>query len=383
MPHIVYLMSDTGGGHRAACRAIETALNTRYPAAFTAQLVDMWRDYTPFPFSTLPDTYVKWVNWSPGTYAAQYWMNDRIWRSPALSNALCRQMFPRMKLFFERYPADLYLCAHSVFVRPAIHALRKLGIQKPFMTVITDYALPNIMWYDPRVDLTTIPTEAAYQRGVRLGLPPEKMVMTGAPVHPKYTDLKLSKAEARDALGWSPTARIVLMVGGGDGMGTLQKTARAIDRLALDAELVIIAGRNTALKKSLEACQWQRPTHIYGFVNNLEVMMRAADLLITKAGPATLTEAATIGLPMVISGAIRFQESPNVKYVVSRNAGVFAPGARKVAAAVAELLADDGAHLKVLSEGVKTIAEPHAVWRIAELVHTYATGNTIAAQANP
>ncbi len=382
MPHIVYLMSDTGGGHRAACRAIETALNTRYPNEFTAQLVDMWRDYTPFPFSTLPDTYVKWVNWSPGTYAAQYWVNDRIWRSPALSNALCRQMFPRMKLFFERYPADLYLCAHSVFVGPAIHALRKLGIQKPFVTVITDYALPNIMWYDPRVDLTTIPTEAAYQRGVRLGLPPEKMILTGAPVHPKYTDLTLSKAEARAALGWSATARIVLMVGGGDGMGTLQKTARALDRLRLEAELVIIAGRNAALKKALEARQWRRPTHIYGFVNNLEVMMRAADLLITKAGPATLTEAATVGLPMVISGAIRFQESPNVKYVVSRKAGVFAPSPRKVAAAVAEILANDGAQLKVLSEGVKAIAEPHAVWRIAELVHTYATGNTIAAQTN-
>jgi 1,2-diacylglycerol 3-beta-galactosyltransferase len=372
MPHIVYLMSDTGGGHRAACRAIEAALNERYPNTFTGELVDMWRDYTPFPFSTLPDTYVKWVNWSPTTYAAQYWVNDRIWRAKPLSHALCRQLFPRMRQFFQKYPADLYLCAHSVFVRPGIHALRKLGIRKPFITVITDYALPNIMWYDPRVDLTTIPTEPAYRRGLRLGLLPEKMVLTGAPVHPKFTALKLSKAEARAALGWSPEARIVLMVGGGDGMGTLQQTARAIDNLRLEAELVIIAGRNAAMKKALEARQWERPTRIYGFVNNIEVMMRAADLLITKAGPATLTEAATVGLPMVISGAIRFQESPNVRYVVSRKAAVYAPSPRKVAAAVAALLANDGAQLQVLSEGVRAIAEPHAVWHIAELVHQYA-----------
>ncbi len=369
MPHIVYLMSDTGGGHRAACRAIQAALDDLYPNTFTGELVDMWRDYTPFPFNTLPKTYVKWVNWSPTTYAAQYWLNDRIWRAKPLSHALCRQLFPRMRQFFHKYPADLYLCAHSVFVRPGIHALRKLNIAKPFITVITDYALPNIMWYDPRVDLTTIPTEPAYRRGLRLGVPPEKMVLTGAPVHPKFSKLTLSQAEARQALGWSPRARIVLMVGGGDGMGTLPQTARAIDELALDAELVIIAGRNAAMKKSLEERAWRRPTRIYGFVDNIEVMMRAADLLITKAGPATLTEAATVGLPMVISGAIRFQESPNVKYAVSRKAAVYAPSPRKVARAVAELLADDGAQLRVLAEGVRAIAEPHAVTRIAQLVH--------------
>jgi 1,2-diacylglycerol 3-beta-galactosyltransferase len=371
MPHIVYLMSDTGGGHRAACRAIEAALNERYPNTFTGELVDMWRDYTPFPFSTLPDTYVKWVNWSPTTYAAQYWVNDRLWRAKPLSHALCRQLFPRIKRFFQEYPADLYLCAHSAFVRPGIHALRKLGIRTPFITVITDYALPNIMWYDPRVDLTTIPTEPAYRRGLRLGLPPEKMALTGAPVHPKFTALKLSKAEARTTLGWSPEARIVLMVSGGDGMGTLQQTARAIDNLRLEAELVIIAGRNAAMKKALEAHQWARPTRIYGFVDNIEVMMRAADLLITKAGPATLTEAATIGLPMVISGAIRFQESPNVKYVVNRKAAVYAPSPRRAASAVATLLANDGAQLQALAEGVKAIAEPHAVWRIAELIYEH------------
>jgi 1,2-diacylglycerol 3-beta-galactosyltransferase len=191
-------------------------------------------------------------------------------------------------------------------------------------------------------------------------------------VHPKFTALKLSKAEARAALGWPPEARIVLMVGGGDGMGMLQQTARAIDSLRLEAELVIIAGRNAAMKKALEARQWERPTRIYGFVNNIEVMMRAADLLITKAGPATLTEAATVGLPMVISGAIRFQESPNVKYVVSRKAAVYAPSPRKVAAAVAALLADGGAQLQALSEGVKAIAEPNAVWHIAELIYEYA-----------
>lgn len=372
MTHIIFLMSDTGGGHRAACRAMEAALNARYPGQFTSELVDVWKDYTPFPFSTMPAVYAPWVNHSPGTYEAQYWVNDRIFRNRAVSAVYCRQMLPSMKRLYDEHPGDLIVCAHSVFVRPAVYALRRLGLAMPFVTVIADYAWPPVLWYDPRVDRCLVPTDAAYQRGLRVGMPPEKMVITGAPVHPKYTDLTLSKAEARAALGWSAEARIVLMVGGGDGMGPVASTARAIDRRELPIELMIVAGRNEKLKATLEAHPWQRPTRIYGFVDNLQVLMRAADLLITKAGPATITEAATVGVPMILSAAIRHQESPNAEYVEQNGAGVYAPGPRRVAESVAHLMTGDGAELQRMAEGARKLAQPDSIWKIVGEIKAYA-----------
>ncbi|GAB4546207.1 MAG: glycosyltransferase [Anaerolineae bacterium] len=372
MTHILFLMSDTGGGHRAACRAIQAALDILYPNQFTYAMVDVWKDYYPYPFNTMPQTYSKWVNWSPTTYEAQFWVNDRIFRLRTVSSAYVRRMYRPMHRLLKEHPHDMIVCVHSVFVRPMIYTLRRDGRTTPFVTVITDYALPTVLWYDPRVEKTLVPTEAAFQRGLRLKVPAERMVLTGAPVHPKFSQLKLTKAEARAALDWDQDALIVLMIGGGDGMGPLVATAKAVDEKPIHAQLVIIAGKNEALKRTLESRTWRHPTKVYGFVNNLEVFMRAADLLITKAGPATMTEAALMGLPMVISGAIRFQESPNVEYMVAQGAGVYAPGPRRVAAVVESILANNAAQLHKLAEGVTRIAQPDAIWNIAREIYASA-----------
>ncbi len=372
MPHILFLMSDTGGGHRAASRAIETALNMRYPGQFTTELVDVWKHYTPFPLNTMPEVYTPWINRNPTSYSALFWLNDQVLSRPQGGLLSVERMFPRMKrLLFRDHPADIVVCVHSVFVRPAIYALRRENSQKPFITVITDYAWPTVLWYDRRVDRCLVPTEPAYERGLKLGLKPEQLRLTGAPVHPKFTTVNLTRDAAKQQLGWDRSLPAILIVGGGAGMGPLIKTARAIDEQRLPCQLIVVAGRNERMKSYLDSVVWNRPTRIYGFVNNMEVFMTAADLLITKAGPATITEAAIVGLPMVISGAILYQESPNAEYVVKQGAGVYAPGPDKVAAAVAKIFSDDGTQLKQLSAGVRKLAQPNAIWQIADEIRAY------------
>src|SRR5260221_12607062 len=118
MPHILFLMSDTGGGHRAAARAIEAALQQSHPNEFTTQLVDVWKEYYPFPFNTLPRNYSRWVNVSPATYSAQYWVTDRVLRPKSIADIYRREALPRMKHLFHDTPADIIYCVHSVFARP-------------------------------------------------------------------------------------------------------------------------------------------------------------------------------------------------------------------------------------------------------------------------
>lgn len=372
MTHILFLMSDTGGGHRAAARAIEAALTLRYPGQFTTELVDCWKDYTPFPLNAMPDMYTPWINYSPSSYSALFWLNDQVLSAKNDSRMAARQMFPRMKQLYEEHPADVIVCVHSVFVRPAIYALRRLKLNKPFVTVITDYAWPTVLWYDRKVDRCLVPTEPAYERGLKIGMKAAQLQLTGAPVHPKFSEVTITRAEAKKQLGWDVSLPAVLMIGGGTGFGPLAKTAQAIDQKNLPIQQVVIAGRNEAVRARMEAGDWQRPIRIYGFVNNMEIVMRAADLLITKAGPGTITEAAVMGLPMVISGAIPFQESPNTRYIVQQGAGVSAPGPRRVAEAVESIFSDDGGRLRRMSEGVSRLARPDAIWQIADAIKGYA-----------
>ncbi len=365
MKRILFLMSDTGGGHRAACKAITSALEEKHAGEFSTELVDMWKDYTAYPFNTMPTTYGKWVNLHPASYEAQYWIGDRLFKNKLAAKLYERNMYPRIRHLYKRHPADIVVCVHSVFVRPSVYALRKLGHQTPFITVITDYALPTILWYDPRVDKTLVPVQPAYDRGLELGIDPKKLILTGPVMHPRFSKMKLTQLEARDQLGWDKDATIVILVGGGDGMGPLLETAKNIDACQANCQLVVLAGKNTTLKESLEAVTWRKKTTIYGFTSEFDVFLRAADLLISKAGPATITEAAALGTPMIINGAIKFQESPNAEYVVAQGAGMYAEGAKNVAAALEEVLSTPH-KLEALKAGVKKLADATAVYRIAD-----------------
>jgi 1,2-diacylglycerol 3-beta-galactosyltransferase len=132
--------------------------------------------------------------------------------------------------------------------------------------------------------------------------------------------------------------------------------------------LLIVAGRNKPLEKSLRETQWNQPTTIYGFVDFMPRLMAASDMIVTKAGPATIMEACTAGLPLIISGAIPGQEIGNVEYVVKNNAGVLAKGTQAIADTVQAWLEEPDA-LAERSRNAHALAYPDAVWKIIDEIH--------------
>jgi 1,2-diacylglycerol 3-beta-galactosyltransferase len=130
--------------------------------------------------------------------------------------------------------------------------------------------------------------------------------------------------------------------------------------------MIIVSGRNEVLKKDLERVQWEIPTTIYGFVTNMPDLMRAADLIVTKAGPSSVVEAVNAGLPVILSSALPGQEEGNVRFVVDNNAGLWAPGPQKVVAAVHEMLADDSQKLHEAAANARLLARPSAALDIAD-----------------
>jgi 1,2-diacylglycerol 3-beta-galactosyltransferase len=136
----------------------------------------------------------------------------------------------------------------------------------------------------------------------------------------------------------------------------------------------MITGRNRRLREELLSETWPAPVQIMGFVHNMHEWMCAADLLVTKAGPSTISEALVMGLPMVFSGALPGQERPNVRYVVREGAGVWAPGPNRVARAVRDLLSSDNQMLARLSERAQDLARPNAARRVAEIIWKSHTG---------
>lgn len=360
-------MSDTGGGHRAACEAIQDALHLRYADRVAVDMVDVFRDYSPFPYKYMPEAYPLIIKYGKTSWGVSYELSNTRRRARIMADGMYVVMERGLKKMYAEHPADVVVCAHSLLTRPSRMALHARGSEHaPFVAVVTDLVSTHMFWYDRRSDLTLVPTQPAYERGLAARIPPGKMHVTGLPVHPKFTEGLADKAVARRELGWDADRTAVLIVGGGDGMGPLYKTARAIDALDARTQIAVVAGRNKALKEQVDATNWRQMVHSYGFVNNMPLLMAAADVLVTKAGPATICEACIAGLPVIMYDAIPGQETGNVEWVVSNRAGVFAPSPRETADVLASWLAEGPDGLARRAENARALARPNAVWDIAD-----------------
>ena len=368
--NVLFLMSDTGGGHRAAAEAIQAAMEQLYPDNYDYRLVDVFRHHTPFPFKYMPEIYPVWVNRSSTSWKIGYVIGDGRRRSKWVLDLSYPLWRPGIQRMFRQYPADVVVCVHSLFNRAALRCLKHSKRNwPPFVTVVTDLVSTPAAWYQDDEDLCLVPTQAAYNRGLDMGLRPDQLKVTGLPINPSFVEAVTNKQEARQALEWDADKLTVLLVSGGAGMGPVFEIARAINAQSLDIQLAIIAGHNQRLQKRLENCHWNQPTIIYPFVDYMARLMTASDIIVTKAGPSTLAEACVAGLPMIISGKVPGQEDGNVDYIIDNGAGVYAPGPELVGEALSAWV-NNPPSIDAYSAAAKQLARPRAAWDVAQEIHT-------------
>jgi len=195
------------------------------------------------------------------------------------------------------------------------------------------------------------------------------------PVDPAFVAIaREDRLAVRQRLGLQSELPVVLLMGGSEGMGQLRHISRAVAGSGVQAQLVVVVGRNERLRARLTGEMLPPTMRVEGFAHNVHEWMRAADLLVTKAGPSTVSEALVMGLPVVLSGALPGQERPTVDYIVLAGAGVWAPTSKRVAAAVRELLSEDGQKLAQMAARAQSLARPDAARRVAEIVWAAANG---------
>ncbi|MGB8253097.1 MAG: glycosyltransferase [Anaerolineaceae bacterium] len=362
--HILFLFSDTGGGHRSAAEAIIEALELEFPGRFTTEMVDFFKDYAPPPFNAAPKSYSHMAEF-PNMWGLGY----RLSNNPRRVRAMATLVWPYVRRdaykLIEDHPCDLYLSVHPIVNAPLLNALRER--KKPYITVVTDLVTTHAFWFNNKADLVIVPTEPARQNGLSLGLRDDQIKLFGLPVSDRFCQPVGNKAELRKKLGWQDGKPIVLIVAGGDGMGPMQPTSEAINDSGLDVSLILIAGRNQRLKTRLEAVSWNCPVKIYGFITQMPDFMRAADFLITKAGPGTISEAFIAGLPMILYSHMPGQEDGNIDYVVNEGAGVWAPRPDLVVGALRRWLNDPGS-ITTTVKACHKLAKPEAARQIARTI---------------
>lgn len=375
---VLMLISDTGGGHRASAAALEAMMLSMRPKGVEVEIVDIWTHHGAWPHSKMAAGYPfmckhSWMWWalyhaSANPISETGWLADTRLRCGG-----------RFKRCIQDYDPDLVVSLHPLCQHLPLrytHALPREGGRVPFATVCTDLGGAHPSWFVKGVDACFVPSDAVHRIAERRGVDSSKIRQHGLPVRRAFWKASDGQHRMSDKqlteLGLLPNKKTVLVAGGGDGVGSLEKVVKSTaERLAADCpdqtQVVALCGKNAQVRERLEARKgdWSGVNvEVRGFTPAMSAYMEAADCIVTKAGPGTIAEAAIRGLPTMLSSFLPGQEFGNVAFVESHGFGAFSKQPTKIAQTVSSWLQDDR-QLSRMQAAARSAATPEATKLIA------------------
>ncbi len=379
----LFLISDTGGGHRSAANAITAAMDEiEEPFRFEHRIEDV-AAHCAFPLTQLGLGYSMALRYAPPVYGALYYATNGRRRYRALVR-FCEPLYrERLRDLFISYRPDVIVSVHPLLNHAALRARADAGMQNvPIVTVITDLGKVHESWLTPEADAMVVPAHEVYERALSRGISPARLRLLGQPIHPKFDDVHGTKKDLREHLGLPEGKLIVMLMAGGEGGGKLLPTTLALARAKLPIHLLVVCGRNEPLRQKLDEMSVTLPTPmtVLGFTNKIPEYFRAVDLLVTKAGPGSLAEANAAQLPVVVYDYVPGQERGNVDFVRHNGVGSVAlHGAGEVVQAVRNMIRTPD-RLAQIRHNQEIVAPVRSSRRIAALIAQIANTRTIPAQ---
>ncbi|MDX2140216.1 MAG: glycosyltransferase [Chloroflexota bacterium] len=365
---ILIFVADLGFGHRAAARALESALSEVFGDKVIIETTNpMTSELAPSFLRNTTEDYDRFVRELPDLYQITYQVSGTSVVSSLYEGAYTVMLLLAVQNVVDKFKPDVIVVAQENFLAPlnALMALRTQPI--PVVTVLTDLTSLHRMWFNEVSTMTIVPTDVAYDLAVLAGLPKTAIMQIGIPVNTAISRETREQAVLRDELGWAHE-RTTLLVVGSKRVRQLMEVLRVFNHCGFPLQLAVVAGGDDELYEQLQATEWHHPAHIYNFVSNIPQMMHAADAIVCKAGGLIVSEALAAGMPILLTDVIEGQETGNADYVVTHGAGVRANEPIEALEAICHWLADDGKAMRLAANKAHQLGRPRAAYEIAHLI---------------
>jgi processive 1,2-diacylglycerol beta-glucosyltransferase len=368
-----------GAGHVAAAAALEEAARAEN-SHDVVERVDLVKFFSPLHRKVVSEGYVKLVERAPELWGMVFKKTD----DPRLARRLNRikRLFPgnsraRFERYLKQFKPDVVLCTHYSPLEALAHLKRKsvrrssapgeknAPLAVPFVvSVVTDFEA-HALWMDNCVDLYCVAAEETKARLVARGAVAENIVATGIPISAKFS-AKLDRESVRKRLGLRDDLPIILVLSGGFGMGPVAEILAELDKVGQHFQTMVVTGRNEELRRELAAAERKHPTHVLGFASNMHELMAIADLIITKPGGLTSSEALAMGKPLFILNPIPGQEAANSDFLLERGAAAKINRVEDLPFRIERLLGTP--KLAEMGVAAKALGRPNAAKAICEEV---------------
>ena len=351
------MTASIGSGHIKAAEAIAREVRRTDPDAII-EIVDFMSRGVSTLHWLMKRIYLLMLAFVPNLYDRCYKFAGGDSGGRLTDTALSLFMYRRMAHLIDSFHPDTVICTHP-FPEGACSFIKKFSKRRFRLgVVLTDYSLHEI-WVYPRVDDYFVAIPPMKTGLVAKGFAEEHVHATGIPVDRKILSLP-EKAGARRALHLDEKKPVVLLMGGGLGLGGIEAMLDDLERIDGPLTLLVIAGRNEDLELAVRrrVPVSRHELHVWGFTQRAQLLMRASDILVTKPGALTMSEAFILGLPAVLHDPIPEHE-----------AAVWVHPGESLAGAVQALLADPG-RLAALRAGARACGRPDAARDIARVFTT-------------
>ena len=353
-------------GHRSASLAIETAIKTQSPQTQTLTL-NVFNYVYPHGEKIINFFYMLMIQRLPFIWGYLYDNSYWVKKTQGLKELIHYFNLPKLKSLFDDFHPDVVASTQAFPCGIVADFKQHNRVNLPLVAVLTDF-VPHSYWIYDTVDYYIAPLEEVKQRLIEKGINHNHIKPLGIPFDHKFNQ-NLNKFEIRKKLNLENNLFTILIMGGGQGLGPIKNIVNTLDNLKFNLQEIVVCGTNKRLyrwlKRGLKG--FKKKILQLGYTQNVEELMSAADIIITKPGGITCAEALTKGLPMLIIAPIPGQEANNTSYLIEQGAAIKADRPQDLTNIISNLY-HHPEKLKVLSNAALKISKPNAARDIAQLL---------------
>jgi processive 1,2-diacylglycerol beta-glucosyltransferase len=365
MTRVLILHASVGTGHRSAAEALAAAFTQRMPGQ--VEVADVLNYANPVFRRAYVQSYVQLTDKLPALWGYVYEQTDRdLFRFTAgLRTYIDRVWVRGLRKLLRTYDPHVIVCTHFLPVEILSQRKSRADLAQPLYCVVTDYAA-HAFWSYRHVDRYFVATAETRQQLIDRGILEGIVEVTGIPIHPSLTHATSRTALQQDWLQHADRPFIVLF-GGGLDTGRVRTIIQGMLASSLTGTLTVVAGRNQHLLQEINDLAGRPGFRVekFGLINNVDDLVTASDIVITKAGGLIVSEVLARGRPMLIIDPIPGQEENNTDYLVSVGAAITIRLPQHVTFAVQQIL-NDPKRLQAMSSSARAVARPRAALDIVE-----------------
>lgn len=371
----LFFYLNTGGGHLAPAKAVAERIKSKRKATVEITLADGLQGSKVFVKNIIENGYRKAVTRAVWSFEFLYAVNKIKIVAVCTSYLVSYFIKPGIeKRILEKGP-DKIVVFHFFIIKSVFEVLKKYNLDIPVITVVTDPFTAHPIWFLQKGQKFIVFSEMLREKCIAKGIDNENLK-----VFPFVLDRKFSRRIGESAvriirrkLGYKPDSKIILIMGGGDGMPRGKRIIKSIVTSAMNAEIAVVCGNNREMYSYVMQLKHDygiSNLKVYGFVDFVHSLINISDVVITKCGASTFMEILLSGKIPVINNYIWEQEKGNMEYVCNGNMGILEKSTRRIPGVINKLLTDIDFY-NSLRGNIRNAALTNGVGQVSDYIIKY------------